>query len=188
MICYTGGAAGSDLYWEQSCDRKGIKVVSYSFQGHNSASSVLNKVVLSKEELSIANEHLFKANVTLKRYLQPKTWYFPLLQRNYYQIKDADYVIAVGNLIPNSNIVDGGTGWAIQMARDLDKKNIWLFNQNENMWRMWDKENDWWSEVNMDDYDTLPLSPNSNFAGIGTRKLDINGRLAITNLINSINL
>lgn len=189
IICYTGGATGSDIFWERSCEQKGIKVVSYSFEGHKSCSSYNNKFVLTKEELSIADEHLFRANVTLRRYLNPKVWYYPLLQRNYYQIKDVDTIIAVGKLDPHrSNIVDGGTGWAIQMAIDLGKKNILVFNQHENMWRMWDSENNWWSEVVMEDYYPVPLIPNSSFAGIGTRKLEDNGKIAITNVINSIDL
>ena len=38
MICNSGGAIGADHFFGQNCSKKGIKVIDWSFEGHNTKS------------------------------------------------------------------------------------------------------------------------------------------------------
>ena len=90
-----------------------------------------------------------------------------LLARNWMQVKNADSIFAIGHL--KKGIVDGGTGWAVQMAIDAGKP-VYVFDQERGEW--FKNIGGQWSRS---DVPTLT----SNFAGIGTRQLNDAGRKAI---------
>ena len=118
--CHTGGAAGSDLIFEVESLKKGFNVKSYSFKGHNTKSN--NRVVLSEEELKEGFEHIKKTNKRLNRNILNAAPYTKnLIARDWFQVKNADAIFAIGN-IETPSTVAGGTGYACSCAVDNKKK------------------------------------------------------------------
>jgi hypothetical protein len=78
-------------------------------------------------------------------------------------------------MLKSDHEVLGGTGWACQENIDNNKP-IYVFDQNENSWY----------EYSYDDSKFIKIRyiPNltQNFAGIGTRELNENGKKAIIEL------
>lgn len=179
--CHSGGATGSDYIFESESVKKGFNVKSYSFEGHNTKSP--NRVILSQDELDECFEHVKIANETLKRnvYNLP-TYTKNLIARDWFQVKNSTAVFAVGKIKNEMGIkrqVEGGTGWACQMAIDNDKP-LYVFEQNLNKWYMWTK-----NAEPCDRFILMNYVPEltDNFAGIGTRDINMNGIDAIINLL-----
>ena len=119
----------------------GHEVEAMSFKGHNTKSKNRKKILPSL--LKKADKFLKRANKTLKRVLPNEEtkkgrYVRNLLRRNYFQVKDSDQIIAVAPLKYGSlTEADGGTMWAIQMAIDLGKKDIHLFDLSKGEWLKW---------------------------------------------------
>ena len=178
MKCYSGGADGSDLVFENECIKHNIEIVAWSFYGHNTKSK--HKVLLTKEELDEGYEHVKIANKTLNRYIYNLSPYvMKLLNRDWFQVKNSEAIFAIGYLHKNMKIVDGGTGWACQQAID-NKKSVYVFDQNFNHWYKFNYENDIFEK-----YIGIP-DLTGNFAGIGTRDIKENGIKAIKDLFRNI--
>ena len=168
---FSGGASGSDMYWQNLGAKFGVRVKAFSFEGHGRRDSA--RVVLSSEQLKLADEYLLKANRTLKRHFPTsKPFVNNLLRRNWYQIKDTNGVLAVGRLSPSRTTVKGGTGWAVQMAIDA-KKPVYVFDILSSSWQRYDHEKKEFLCCN-----TAPRL-SLNFTAIGTRTLPENGKVAI---------
>jgi len=118
-INHSGGAVGSDSYWGEIGERYGVKSNHY-YHGQKTPNG---NVAISEEEFEEGKQHVYKANETLNR--KPDN-YMDLLARNYAQVKNADAIFAIGHL--KNGIVDGGTGWAVQMAID-DHKPVYIYDQ-----------------------------------------------------------
>ena len=173
-INYTGGAIGSDLYFENECNKYNIKIIAFSFKGHDTKSK--NKRLLTQEDLNEGFEHVKIANDTLKRDITNISTYIKnLLSRNWFQVKDAECIYAIG-ILKNKKEIKGGTGWACQMAID-NKRGVYLFEQNINSWFKY--EDNIFIKI-----DYVPILT-EKFAGIGTRELNDNGKLAIRKLIQN---
>lgn len=167
---FCGGAKGSDLYWQQKGAQLGIEVKAYSFENHAKKNTA--RVVLSKEELSQANEYLIRANKTLKRHFPTgRNFVDNLLRRNWYQVKDTESVFAIARILASLRTVEGGTGWAVQMAIDQEKV-IYVFDTGSNKWHKFDYKIHKFSPCR---------TPRLTFksTGIGTRQLTDSGRRAI---------
>lgn len=174
MICNTGGAFGSDFFFEKECSKRGIHVIVWSFHGHNTKSPC--KRILTKEELMEGYEHVKIANKTLKRNIYNLSQYVKnLLSRNWYQVKNSQSIFAIGMIQDNMKIVNGGTGWAIQEGID-NKKIIFVFDQNKKCWCSYNYDKELF-----EDYDNIPILTN-RFAGIGTREINDSGIKAIKDL------
>lgn len=171
---HSGGAQGSDMEWEVRGRPYGVKTNAYSFSNHTQNSS--NQCKLTVEELEEGAEQAKKASLTLGRpwkYIENKPYVKNLISRNWFQVKDADCIFAIGKFVKGSKyLVDGGTGWAVQMAID-NKKPVYFFEQNENKWYFYDNI----IHVFMVFHYVPRLTP--NFAGIGTREINENGKRAI---------
>lgn len=162
---HSGGAIGSDSYWGKVGEKYGV--TSKHYYAENSKTPNGNTIV-SKKDLLEADQHLKKANETLKRkFPTSKDYVNNLLRRNWQQVKNSDAVFAVSTI--KDNIVEGGTGWAVQMAIDNGKP-VYVFDQNTNMWYKY--INKTWVKI-----DTPILT--KNFAGVGTRNLSEEGKKAI---------
>lgn len=178
-FCHSGGAEGADSYFEIFGKQFGVKTIAYSyktkFHNTNSKRELIEKEFLEGcEKVELANQTLqkFKYKHILK-----------LLSRNWFQVKNADQIFAVGLIkkrIDDLEYVKGGTGWTIQMAIDHRKK-IFVFDQNQMQWFSWD-----YSTKKFVLCIDEPKISVQNFAGIGTRKINLFGIQAIENLyINS---
>jgi len=175
-VNHSGGAQGSDMEWENQGLKYGVKTIAYSFEGHSQYSK--GRHILSEKELAEGAEHAEKASHTLMRPWKhiEHNYVKNLLSRNWFQVKNADTIFAVGQFVKNSmSLVDGGTGWAVQMAID-SRKSVYLFDQVANSWFFYDYEKGQFQII-----DFVPILT-ENFAGIGTRKIDANGKKAISNV------
>src|SRR3972149_480807 len=144
-ICNSGGAMGADLLFEKECLKKEIKVNAFSFEGHGTASKC--KVILNNDQLKAADDVVKSASLRLNRPIPKNQYIKNLLRRNWYQVKNADTVYAVGKILPNKN-VDGGTGWAIALtvyknSVGIDNKTkIFVYDQIQGFWVWWNG-NEW---------------------------------------------
>ena len=159
-VNHSGGAVGSDTYWGEVGARYGVTSNHY----YHENKTPNGNVEISQEDYLEGQSHVLDANETLHR--KPEK-YMNLLARNWAQVKYSDAVFAIGHL--TNGIVDGGTGWAVQMAIDA-RKPVYLFDQIRNQW--FKNLNGTWATS-----DIPVLTP--NFAGIGTRELNDAGKRAI---------
>ena len=160
FVNHSGGAVGSDTYWGVIGARYGV--ISYHYWHGKKTPN--GNVEISLQEYEEGEDRVRKANETLHR--RPER-FMNLLARNWMQVKNAEEVFAVGRF--KNKMVDGGTGWAVQMAIDCGKP-VNFYDQEKCVWgRHADGR---WERV-----DTPVLTV--DFAGIGTRHLNENGKRAI---------
>ena len=167
-INHSGGAYGSDFYWGNIGEKYGVE--SKHYYGEENKTPFGNTPV-SKSAMEEADSHLKEANKTLNRRFPTTNEYVNnLLRRNWQQVKNSDAIFAVST-IANDNTVNGGTGWAVQMAIDNNKP-VHVFDQDKGKWYEYNYSTKSWNET-----DTPTLT--KNFAGIGSRKLNDAGKKAI---------
>ncbi len=159
-VNHSGGAVGSDTVWGELSGQYGA-VSEHYWHGKRTENG---NHEITQEEFEEGKEHVLEANKTLHR--NPNN-YMDLLARNYSQVKNADEIFAIGHF--KNKVVDGGTGWAVQMAID-DGKIVNFYDQERDVWGRYC--NGKWERSN-----TPVLT--KNFAGIGTRKLNDKGWMAI---------
>lgn len=185
VICHSGGAQGSDTYWENIGEEFGVKTKAYSYKTKYHTSP--NKVEISDEDYKEGVKEVNKANKWLNRYGIHK--YMNMLARNWTQVKYSDEVFAVGRIVRvgdkndkgyynrgKYDMVDGGTGYAVQMAINHQMP-VWVYDQKEDIWFRWS-----YSSLSFVPYDDVPQITFQNFAGIGTRQITPNGIQAIRNV------
>jgi len=171
---YSGGAIGSDMLFELEGVKYGVKTTAYSFYGHNTISK--NKWNLTSQQLEEGYQHIKISNNSLNRNITNISSYVKkLLCRNWFQVKNSDCIFAIGNISDDFKFVKSGTGWAVQMSIDNNKP-VFLFEQNENSWFEYSYEEQKFVKINY-----IPKLT-KNFAGIGTREINENGKKAIIEL------
>lgn len=180
FICHSGGAEGADSYFEFFSKKYLVDVIAYSYKTAFHRSE--NKYELSESEFREGVANVYKTNEVLKRSRIQS--YLKFLARNWHQVKNADEIFAVSTFKKSSNNlqVQGGTAWAVQMAIDL-QKSVWVFDQNQAQWFCYDHYHREFRKTI-----TQPKINSSNFAGIGTRNINLFGIDAIEQLFkNSFN-
>lgn len=172
-ICHSGGCPGSDMEWERQGEQYGVKTIAYSF--HNHVQEGKNPKILTVDELAEGWVHVKLADRALKKDVEnlDSPYMRNLLCRNWFQVKNAEAVFAIGKLI-DRHTVDGGTGWAVQMAVDSDKP-VFLFLQDA-------MGGGWFRYMPVVGFEScrgdVPVLT-ENFAGIGTRAINQYGKMAI---------
>lgn len=175
FVNHSGGAAGADTWFELEGARYGVKTVAYSFSGHSTNSKNAKK--LNDLELEEGLRKVLITAPSINRDITYQTRYVRnLLSRNWFQVKNSDAIYAVASFQNNPHtIVNGGTGWAVQMAID-SCKNVYVFDQNQSKWFAYD-----YVQKRFRPLAQIPkLTP--HFAGIGSRTLHETGAVAITEL------
>lgn len=171
---HSGGCPGSDMFWETEGNKYGVKSIAYSYKGHKQHGEY--PYIMTTDELYEGWKNVKIAADTLKRPLSRiefNPYVRNLLCRNWFQIKHSDAVFAIGKFQGKTRTkVNGGTGWAVQMAID-NNKDVYFFDQDNPQWN-------WFSHVHMSflKFYGIPILP-ENFAGIGTRDLTKDGENAI---------
>jgi hypothetical protein len=186
IVCHSGGAVGSDTEWEVIGQEFGVKTRAYSYKTAKHVS--LNKVEISEDDYKEGVEEINKANKWLNRYGIHK--YMNLLARNWAQVKYSDEVIAIGYIVKKGeknpkgyynkgkyDMVDGGTGYACQMAINHQRP-VYVFDQIRDKWFRWSYSSLCYMECK------CPKITHQNFAGIGTREIKPNGIQAIRDVFN----
>jgi len=171
--CHSGGCPGADMFWEDEGNKYGVNTIAYSFWGHTQYGK--NRQILEREQLDEGFEAVKLAAKSIGRSPMVKWPYVKnLLCRNWFQVKNSDAVFAIGKFLGTENrLVSGGTGWAVQMAIDNNKP-VYLFDQICGNWNRYDyttRRFEW-------TFDEIPKLT-QNFAGVGTRELQENGKEAI---------
>jgi hypothetical protein len=187
LVCHSGGAAGADTYWETIGDNYGVKTKAYSYKTKYHTTE--NKVEISDEDYEEGVKEITKANRVLSRYGIHK--FMNLLARNWSQVKYSDEVFAIGIIVEPGKkgskgfynksefqVVDGGTGYAVQMAID-NRKTVYVFDQEKDKWFRWS-----YTSLSFRELKGTPVITSENFAGIGTREIKPNGILAIQEVYN----
>lgn len=183
FICHSGGCSGADMAWELAGDEYGIKTIAYSFHNHRHQGK--HPKILNRDELEEGYNACRKADETLKRNFEKIRYPYVrnLMARNWFQIKNSDEVFAIAKTMTNK-IVEGGTGWAVQMAID-NRKPVWVYDQANKHWWTYVYKSDpnvIFGDVFMPMGNYVPAISMHNFAGIGTRDLTDDGLNAIINV------
>ena len=174
---HTGGAQGSDLEWELAGRKYGVDSIAYSFVGHNQFGRCQR--ILSEAELAEGSEKAKAASIPLNRpwkRIEENYYALRLISRNWFQVKNATAIYAIGRFANKlKTIVDGGTGWAVQMAI-LEGKTVYFFNQDDCMWYTY-------SSI-VGKFTITGGTPTlvEDFAGIGTREITPRGKKAISDV------
>lgn len=173
-VNHSGGCPGADMCWETNGLKYGVETIAYSFHNHIHESS--NPKILTVDEL---REGLIQVKIAARTLKRPVDGLYPyvqnLLSRNWFQVKNADAIYAIGMFQTDAHLkVDGGTGWAVQMALDVNKP-VFFFDQLSKQWYN--------SYFSLSTPKFIPLYEipilTHNFAGIGTRRLSDHGKMAI---------
>jgi hypothetical protein len=182
VTCHSGGAVGSDTVWEEVGEEFGVKTKAYSYRTKSHVSP--NKVEISDQDYEQGVVEITKANKTLGRFGIHK--YMSLLARNWAQVKYSKQVFAIGSIIKageksakgyknnsKSDVVDGGTGYAVMMAINQEN-DVYVFDQTKDKWFRWS-----YNALRFMETKEVPSITEQNFAGIGTREIQPNGIKAI---------
>lgn len=173
-VLYTGTQVdgsftdGGDSIWAESAKELGIKTVGYS-------PNTLGR--LNEEQLKEVEKAYQQAVADLgRKFLSLHTTAGQLVRRDYLQAKAGDAIFAIGQIvypgqrnkqgyIVKSKIpsIDGGTGYAVQMAINMDKP-VHVFDYTKNKWYVYDK-----NKKDFVEEQTPQLTP--RFTGIGSRDI-----------------
>lgn len=175
IICNTGDAKGADEFWTENLKKYKDKVKVIQWTPRNTL----------QEDRTQGIQEILKANKVLCRYVQK---YLNFLSKNWCQVKYSQVIYASGSLtkpgergykgfINKSNItvVEGGTGYAVQMAINNGKK-VYFYNQDTDKWMSFDVEKKTW-------YETGVEKITGDFAGIGSTILTTKTKDTILDLI-----
>ena len=164
---HTGGAIGADSTWDEIGREYGVvEHYHYWYKKPNPKSRPEHRI--SEEDYLEGVEKVKEANKTLKRNNIEK--YMHLLSRNWSQVKYSECVYAISTI--SGKKVNGGTGWACQMAIDNNKE-LYVFDQEKGYWYYWNN--------NKFEYCITPILT-ENFAGIGARNINEKGIESIRNV------
>ncbi len=178
-VNHSGGDIGSDTEWEETGKMYGV-VSKHYYHGNRTPRG---NTLVSEEDFKEGLEKVRKAAVSLGRHTSNPA-ILDLLGRNWMQVKNADAVFAIGIIgnirhqVGQNDVfwyreVQGGTGWAVQMAID-EGKPVFVFDQATQNWYRFDKSvKDCW--LLLDEAPALT----KNFAGVGTRQISPEGKAAI---------
>lgn len=175
----SGGAEGADTEWGEIASLHGHEVIHFSFDNHKTVCPNGQIIRLPYNHLLIADPWLKQAKSHLHRLYPAKSKYVNnLLRRNYYQVKETDAVYAIGTFQSHNYLVDGGTAWATTMYCLIHNKPFYFFHQDRNKWFEMDING---SPIEI----RMPPRPEEGvWTGIGTRNINLNGRMAIDYLFN----
>lgn len=185
ITCHSGGAQGSDHFFEKIGENYNVKTKAYSYKTNYHDSE--NKVEISEDDYKEGIDEINKANKHIGRWGIHK--YMNLLARNWSQVKYSDEIFAIGVIVDPGKkgpkgyysksklqTISGGTGYAVMMAI-LHQKPVYVFDQVKKEWFKW--------SYNSMSFVVLKETPKisfQNFAGIGTREINEDGIKAIKEL------
>lgn len=190
MTCHSGGAPGSDIYWDEVGKKYGVNTVHYYYGDKSEYNSPYGNQLITEEDYEEGRYKVAEAARWNWGYLY-KTMKDPRLVRDWCQVKYSDAVFAVGRIVLPGQLVfpgkrgdsriarvecvSGGTGYAVAMAI-LNKKKVYVYDQLLESWFTWI-----WHDEETGEFIGLGEVPKltENFAGIGTREINDYGKEAI---------
>jgi hypothetical protein len=168
----SGGSKGAEAAFGECAERWGMTEVNYSYEGHPYLERTRGVVVLGEDELRKGDFSLLYASRRLNRVLTKIPFIRSVLQTTWHQVTNAHQVFVIGE-IQEDNTVRGGTGWGAELAR-LWKKPVYVYDQTKRAWFRWSGTA--WEIAQQ------PTITSESFAGIGTLKLNEEGKAAVCEL------
>ena len=190
----SGGAEGADRAWAKAGDDLGIPVINFTFRKHE-PQAMLNKGhtrKLTQEQLESANAEITQSSISLDRPLgNMKEYTLNLLRRNWFQVRNSDAVYAVAPIIRKGDkamrVVDGGTGWAVDMGI-RHGKDVYVFDNSNKAQHAGAITNQWYKyDMGLGVFQPIkgtPPKPPKTWAGIGSREISKAGENAINTFVN----
>ena len=167
----SGGANGAEAAFGEASERWGLKEVTFSFAGHQTARE-RGLVELSDAELERGSVSEAYIKAQLHRSFPATPTFQRLLKSIWHQVATAGEVFVIGEIL-DDDTVKGGTGWGAELAKHL-RKRLYVYDQTKVQWFTW--TGDRWTEV-----EALRIR-RTRFTGTGTRFLTDAGRQAIADL------
>jgi len=175
-ILFSGGAPGAEAAFGACAERHGIEEVNFTFDGHkierHRGVRVLNHEELQNGDVSLA----YVSKLMHRRYTDSPT-IRRILQTIWYQVNNGQEIYVIGTILDDGT-VRGGTGWGAEFAKICNKP-LHVFDQGKNSWFTWSGE-DWEKRSST----SGPLITHQHFTGMGTRKIQANGKRAIEDLFS----
>ena len=132
LTIYTGGAKGVDTHVERLCHLYSHSCVVIIPPCHPRAKSL---APLTQPDLDAATPTVTQVDFRLGRHVShPITLQY--VRRNYYVIKPASLVLALGYFDELRKHVLGGMGWSVAMAQILGKP-LYVFDLDMEQWYWW---------------------------------------------------
>ncbi len=191
-VNHSGGAVGGDSEWDSIGKSKGFLNHKHYWSGNKTP---IGNTELSKIELE---EGIIEVKKTYKVLGRPDiSKYYNLHGRNWFQVKNAEAIFAIGIIIApgridskgylnktKKEIVAGGTGYAVEMAIQHNKP-VYVFDQIRNKWFVWKTDINLLGEKYGGKFIEINIPTlTENYAGIGTREINENGIKAIIEVYN----
>jgi hypothetical protein len=167
----SGGAAGAEAEFGACAERHGVAEMTFTF-AHRLVERHRGLVMLSDDELAQGAVSSAWMAQHLHRSFPDTPLFRKVLQSIWHQVFTAGEVFAVGT-VQDGGAVTGGTGWAVQLARQWDKP-VHVYDQERRRWFTWSAGE--WVAV------AEPRVARTRFCGTGTRLLTADGRAAIAGL------
>jgi hypothetical protein len=167
----SGAAPGAEAEFGACAERWGVAERNITFAGRRT-SRTRGLHVLGPEELRQGKVSRTYLEARLHRRFRSDPDFDKVLQTIWHQVNPAGCVYAVGS-IQQDGTVKGGTGWAIELAKQLGKP-AFVFDQPSGDWKRWVARS--WQPIDP------PAIQMPRFAGTGTRRLNDAGRAAIRDL------
>lgn len=167
----SGAATGAEAAFGECAENWGLGELNFTFEG-KPVSRTRGLVMLDAGQLQRGS---FRARLLKDKIARdyPNTPLFnKVLQSIYHQVDSSTEVFSIG-LIQDNGTVKGGTGWAVELAKDQNKA-VHVFDQEKGTWFTWAK--DGWTE------EKPPRITARRFTGTGSRHLSDRGRQAIVQL------
>ena len=176
---HSGGAKGSDSYWDEIGAKYGFNEPQHYYRGSKTS---LGNVEQSDEDYKEGEKKMIQAADDIGRAVPADKKTRNLQIRNWNQVKYADSIFAIGHILHEGDVnsknyevtntqVDGGTGYAVQMAIN-EHKPVYVFDQEQGKWFEYSYEKE-------DFVETETPTLTKNYAGIGTSEINESGKKAI---------
>ena len=125
----TGGARGVDLAAEKLARQYGLPTYVLVPPCHPRTASIAPLTTPQMEEaIPLTNAVALRLGKQLSSPISRQYIY-----RNYHVVNEADRVLAFTSLSPTSRACPGGTGWAVEMAKVL-QKDLYVYNVESDVW------------------------------------------------------
>lgn len=165
---HSGGAYGADTMWDEVARSFGISNINHYRDADNTKlSSKLSKAGITAAELSESQMNEARKEMSrlfnreFKNNLKDN-----LKVRNYYQVVNSDAVYAISELNADLTTVKGGTSYAVNLAKKLNKP-VYVFSPSTRMWY------EYAYDVNVFEPTATTPRLSQRFAGIGTRDIEL---------------
>ncbi len=171
VTLFAGGAPGAEAAFGESAAAAGCAEVHFTFEGHVQA-RVVGQRLLTPAELEVGDVSIVYVSRRLNRQYNETGLIRRVLQTLWHMVSRSDQVFVVGQIQEDGTVV-GGTGWAVELARMMWSKELWVFDQARDGWFRWSGQA--WQPG-------APRITSASVCGTGTRELTPAGRAAIASL------